>query len=478
MFNESNLDLDIDNYSMNELKQFYNINNGDTQMIIESKINSLAEKYLFSNDTNYDNETKKNIYNFLEKSKKKVIFELLIYKNNSEIDTNIASGSPHYPLNIQNISKKYVNPIDIKTTTRLLIFNSKLCDNFLDISGNTSTLTFTLPESLRNVISCKLSLFQYYNVQYTFTALTGNNILEIHDDELGAKTIIVPDGSYDEATFPAILEQQINLAFNGYYYLPLPVFYKGTIPAYPNSDTTVLPPTPSFPVYLDASYLIQTAENKILYPSSSPPPPKNRYAVTINTNTYKMTILNTESIKFSIVFDKPTWDTNASNVCQTTNVESHPELYYKKNILRRPTLGYQCGFRNIVYKDSAIYMSESIYNEQTIDYVYFSMDDHNLNSSDRVIGVFPENFLDKKILALIPITTPVFTYSIDTGANFIYKTRDYIGPVNISKIDVQLYGPYGNILHLYNTTFSFGIEFTLQYDNPVGAGNIGAQQLM
>jgi len=313
-------------------------------------------------------------------------------------------------------------------------------------------------------------------VQYTFSAALRNNILEIHDDELGAKTIIVPDGSYDEDTFPAILEQQINLAFNGYYYLPLAI-YKGTIPVLPNSDTTVLPPTPSFPVYLDANYLIQTPKNKILHPSSKPPPLENRYAVTININTYKMTILNTKSIKFSIVFDKPTWDNNASNVCQT-NVESHPELYYKKNILRRPTLGYQCGFRNIVYKDSAIYTSESIYSQQTTDYVYFSMDDHNLNSSDSVVGVFPENFLDKKILGVIPITTPVFSYSIDTGANFIYKSRDYIGPVNIPRIDVQLYDPYSNILPLYGTTFSFGIEFTLQYDNPVGAANIGAQQLM
>jgi hypothetical protein len=183
-------------------------------------------------------------------------------------------------------------------------------------------------------------------------------------------------------------------------------------------------------------------------------------------------------ISFSLVLDKPTWDSNVTNVCTKSSPNVEPELYYQKNFLRTQTLGYICGFRSILYPAQVTHTSESIYDNQLINYVFFSLKDYKLNKADHVTGVFPGFFLDNDILAIIPITSQPFTSFLDSGANFIYKTRNYYGPVNISKIEVQIYGPLGNALPLFGNQFTFSLEFKLQYDNPVGNLNDASHRII
>jgi hypothetical protein len=467
----SDFDLDVNNYSTNELKKFFKINDNDnSRNKIDEKMNIISEKLLFTDDSNYDSETKKKLYRFLEKAKKKMYidfaensddnnFDMTIMKNyyNPKVNPNfsrpssLAAGSPHFPLNIQNISGEYVNPINIQYKTQLLVFNTSICDNFLDSNkpttiANNGSYTFTLPKQLKNVVQCKLAALQYPNVQYTISSIRGNNLIEIVEPSTNLSyTIEVPTGTYDYTQFPSILEYQINMAFDGSYNTVNPQPNSGYTPPYP-----VPPPQPKF---------------------GSP----NRYQVSISPYTYKTTITNLLGIPFILVFDKPTWDSNSTtNICQRTTANIEPELYYEKNFLRIQTLGYTCGFRNIIYvgdkygKPTSSYTSESVYDNQLIDYLYFSMKDYQLNRTDHVTGVFPGYFLDNDILALIPITSQPFTSILDSGANFIYKTRNYYGPVNISKIDVQLYGPLGNPIALFGSQFAFSLEFKLQYENPVG----------
>jgi hypothetical protein len=249
----------------------------------------------------------------------------------------------------------------------------------------------------------------------------------------------MPTGTYDYTQFPSILEYQINMAFDGSYNPVVPQ---------PNSGYT--PPYPVPPVQ----------------PTTGP---SNRYQVSISPYTHLTQITNLLGIPFILVLDKPTWDSNSTtNICYRSTANVEPELYYERNFLRIQSLGYTCGFRNIIYPAQVTQTSESVYDNQLIDYLYFSMKDYQLNRTDHVTGVFPGYFLDNDILALIPITSQPFTSILDSGANFIYKTRNYYGPVNISKIDVQLYGPLGNPIPLFGNQFAFALEFKLQYENPVG----------
>ena len=467
----SNFDLDVNNYSTNELKRFFKINDDDnSRSKIEEKMNIISEKLLFTNDNNYDSETKKKLYRFLEKAKKKMYidfsensddnnFDMTIMKNEYNQNVNsrpstLATGSPHFPLNIQNISGNYVNPVNVQYKTQLLVFNTSLCDNFFDSNkpstiGNNESYVFTLPKMLKNVVQVKLAALQYPNVQFTFSDLRGNNLLEIFEPTTNlSRTIKVPTGTYDYTQFPSILEYQINMAFDGSYN-----------PVTPQPNTGYTPPYPVIPVQ----------------PTTGP---ANRYQVYINPYTHLTTIKNLLDISFTLIFDKPTWDSNSTNVCDRYAASIEPALYYEKNFLRTATLGYLCGFRNIITAPAVTQTSVSVYDDQLIDYIFFALKDYQLNKADQVTGVFPEYFLDNDVLALIPVTSEPFTSFLDSGANFIYKTRNYFGPVNISKLEVQIYGPLGNPVPLFGNQFTFSLEFKLQYDNPVGNLNDDSHRII
>jgi hypothetical protein len=78
--------------------------------------------------------------------------------------------------------------------------------------------------------------------------------------------------------------------------------------------------------------------------------------------------------------------------------------------------------------------------------------------------------LNKNILALVPITSQPFTSTLDSGANFIFKNRNYTGPVNIQKVSVTFYDPNGFITQLNGTPFTFALELKIAYDNPAVKG--------
>jgi hypothetical protein len=112
------------------------------------------------------------------------------------------------------------------------------------------------------------------------------------------------------------------------------------------------------------------------------------------------------------------------------------------------------------------YTCEAQYDDSNGGYVYFSMNEFASNYIDEVNGVFPNYFFDKNVLAIVPINSPHFTNTIDTGANFIYKSRNYTGPIDISKIVVTMYDSNGVKITFNQIAFSFVIQFKTLYENP------------
>jgi hypothetical protein len=56
-------------------------------------------------------------------------------------------------------------------------------------------------------------------------------------------------------------------------------------------------------------------------------------------------------------------------------------------------------------------------------------------------------------------------YNINlNNSNFIYKKRDYFGPVDISKISIKILNQRGGIVNLLQDEFSFSLEVTTIYD--------------
>ena len=115
-----------------------------------------------------------------------------------------------------------------------------------------------------------------------------------------------------------------------------------------------------------------------------------------------------------------------------------PEQYFQ-------SLAWLIGYRDIIYTGSNSYTSEGHFDNTLSNYVYFLMKDFVNNQIESTYGVLPGSILSKDILAVVPVTTNFFTST---------------GPVNISKIGVQLCNPYGEPISLHSSDYAFCLQVT------------------
>ena len=118
------------------------------------------------------------------------------------------------------------------------------------------------------------------------------------------------------------------------------------------------------------------------------------------------------------------------------------------------------GYRKTSYSGSLSYISESLFDSERYNYIYFALNDYVGNQNINNIGIFPQSVLDQNILALVPITSAPFTTTFSDGSTYIYRTRNYNGPVNLKKISIQLINPMGSLadIHLCEYTFCLQIQ--------------------
>ena len=126
--------------------------------------------------------------------------------------------------------------------------------------------------------------------------------------------------------------------------------------------------------------------------------------------------------------------------------------------------GWIMGFREGYYENNVSYISEGLIDLIGTKYIYLVVDDFNNNVSDGFYGAFTSSILNKNILARISLQGSVF--NILSQSNFILTTtpRQYFGPVDIQKLQIQLLDEYGRILNLNNMDYSFCLTFQTIYD--------------
>jgi hypothetical protein len=130
------------------------------------------------------------------------------------------------------------------------------------------------------------------------------------------------------------------------------------------------------------------------------------------------------------------------------------------------TMGFLMGYRELEYLGNNSYTSESIFINTYSNYLYFVLDDYTgsqtVSNTYGLLG--PAGFLDSNILAVVPISSNLFSTTFDNNSNFIYKKREYFGPVDISRITVKLTNQRGNIVNLQQTDWSFSIQVKTIYN--------------
>ena len=122
------------------------------------------------------------------------------------------------------------------------------------------------------------------------------------------------------------------------------------------------------------------------------------------------------------------------------------------------------GFRRGLYTSEFVYTSEGSIDLYGPKYIYLVFDDYNNNVNNGFFSAFNSSVLNNNILARISMNSNTFGSVIQNNLAIITQSRQYFGPVNINKVNIQLLDEYGRILDMHSMDYSFCVTFNVVYD--------------
>jgi hypothetical protein len=448
---ESNFDLDINNYTNEDLLSFFKLDNNYSLEDLTNKEEKLANEILSVSNKKYDPKYKFDIINFIKLAKDVLISLHNDIKSNTESNKEITKNiakivnknkdnrvgkiinplSEHQTLEDTIISKDNINGYSYDVTTSIYVFNTIARNNFYASLPTFST--YDLPIKWKNVISVQLAAATIPNIMYAFSYEEGTDQIYIEEDYTGLSGIVtIPTGNYSpfepvillgigEASFPETLTKCINDQLGT---------YNGTVGRF--------------------TVKIDTSNRKI--------------TISNDTHTFSMITISRDAIN----------NPNIPPFLQSTTCNKfyidygvNPPIKEKLPIaLYAGTMGYLIGYRDIMYKGLKSYTGESTFNNVYSDYLYFCLDDYT--GSQQLTNTYGiaefGSIIKENILGVIPISSQAFGTTYDNNSNFIYKKRDYFGPVDISRITIKLLNQKGNLVNLHDSNFNFTLQVKTLYN--------------
>ena len=177
---------------------------------------------------------------------------------------------------------------------------------------------------------------------------------------------------------------------------------------------------------------------------------------------FVINIMNTSGSGQMIVGIKDSTDVNTINY--SLNFQADINGRDDNNTPLPLKLGWTLGFRNGMYVNNATYVSEGIVDLLGPRYIYLVVDDFNNNVNNSFYSGFTSSILNNNILARISLNANFFNVLGQNNLSLITTPREYYGPVDIQKMQIQLLDEYGRILDINNMDYSFCLTFKTVYD--------------
>lgn len=414
-------DLDIENYSYDDLLQLFKID----------KSNILLEDELLDqiNTVIATSKNSQSLFNFLNEAKNKIITFAVKPLKPSKIFPNSHSVfiPPIEPVkNIYNYKFPVgrENPIERRYIKKVICFDTIFRNNFR--KSVATNCHFTLPKPVTNVISLKLISIDIPIMWPGFSSTLGNNkfLIKLYDvsgnDDLEYQ-VIIPDGNYTSETITFCLNNLLHnsgiLGLDFLFFIVNPVTSRVNFRVKNATDVNPNDPyDPANPNYSpNFKWILDFQNNMPIYRTCG-------------------WMLGFRKLEYSISEDDSYTDNISSSSVST--------IYY----------GYL--------------ESESSYGSSIYDYIFLDVDDFNNNFiTDTFTSICKNSYIGNNILARIPITQSHFNILNNNSADNIFKQRDYFGPVRIDKVDIKILNKFGEIVNLQNNNFSFALEFTILYSS-------------
>ena len=412
-----NFDLNIDNYTLKELEEFFGLkyNNYNEEDLVkqESKL-----KLNILNDKNVSVKTKTNTLQFLSVVRTKLlnhiktfnsaihIFEKSLDKGLHKSDIINSGSATIIKQSITPYSNSYpsefyqgsINPLSKRILRQNVNIDTRFRNNYY--TTNASNFNVDLPLKISDVVSLQLSALEFPSTFYVVSQVFGNNFFVLEISGLAPLIVTIPDGNYDYLSLQEYINNYLQTVGTGNYQ--------------------------------NIRFL-----SDINTPLGSGPSAGSGRMVAGSTS-------GTTAFSINFLTDR------------YGNEDRQTPLPLK--------LGWLMGFREGYYENALTYVSEGIINLLGPRYIYLVVDDFNNNVNDGFYAAFSSSILNKNILARISLQGTVFNLLSKDNFNLITSPRQYFGPVDIQKLQIQLLDEYGRILNLNNMDYSFCLTFQTIYE--------------
>jgi hypothetical protein len=407
-------DLNIDNYTKQELASLFELPTNYDDSILEIKESKLRENIMKNTEINKDTQT--NTINFLVKAKTILLNnykqdknpelqqKILDFYNSSyelkttkleDTDEHMVQVRPDKPYLSSYPSEFFpgvINPLKKRTIKKNLNIDTRFRENYF--SSPSTNFNFALPVNFDNVLQMQLTSIELPTTYYNVSKQYGNNYFSITANT-STSVVNIPDGNYNCDGIVNIINIEL---------------------------------TKMGGVFAEVVFLLNINNN-----SGS-----GQMMVGITPGSLITTLsLNFQADRFGID-------------------DRNTPLPLK--------FGWTLGFRNGVYINNLNYVSEGVVDVTGPRYIYLVVDDHNNNVNNGFYSAFNSSLLNNNILARISLQSRFFDVQITNNLNIVTNPREYFGPVNIQNINIQLLDEYGRVLDINNMDYSFCLTLITAYD--------------
>ena len=409
-------DLNIENYTTDELIQIFDLPSQFDENIVEIKEGRLKDSIIKNKEIN--KETKEKTLKFIIKAKNiilnnnqtnsKTSLQKKIedfYNSSYELKTSTLEDPQEHMVQVRP-EKPYlssypseffpgvINPIKKRTIKKNLNIDSRFRDNYF--TSSSTNYNINLPMNINNVLQMQLAAIELPTTYYCISKQYGNNFFTINVNDLGNKVINIPSGNYDQNTIMNAINNQLS--------------------------------------YLHAPY------NQVLFKINL----TNGITGTAETMVGFTDISGNTSITLDFQADKNGVDDRGTPL---------PLKF-----------GWILGFRNGIYVNNLNYVSEGVVDITGPKYLFLVIDDYKNNVNNNFYGAFNSSLLNKNILARISLHSNIFDVLEQNNLSLITTPREYFGPVDLKILNIQLLDEYGRVVDLNYMDFSFCLTLTTSYD--------------
>jgi hypothetical protein len=179
------IDLNLNNYSIEDLKRLLGVSSNCTILEIEEKKQQLLDKLI---KINANPQMQKDINYFLNQASDMVI---------NQMDIIPKPKTPFIYSNPSTYFQGTFNPLEKRLISKTICIDTLFRSNYFNTKS--TDFTYTFPETINNVVSMQIKTIEIPYSWYTISADKKNNSFLIIIEGETPLLITIPDGNYNTA---------------------------------------------------------------------------------------------------------------------------------------------------------------------------------------------------------------------------------------------------------------------------------------